>query len=71
MIALPKSTLHLLAGGPVTLEQIGLQRPQMGYSLLLSVSPVALPGRSLVQHMVAILTGAENSLRTSPHMVCT
>ena len=71
MIALLKSTLHLLAGGRVTLEQIGLQRPQMGYSLLLSVSPVALLGHSLGQHMVAILAGAENSLRLSPHMVRT
>ena len=70
MTALRKSTLHLLAGGPVTLEPSGWQRPQMGYSLLLPVSPVALPGRSLGQHMVAILAGAGNSLRMSPHMVC-
>ena len=38
---------------------------------MLSVSPVALSGRSLVQHMVAIFTGADNSMRASPHMVCT
>ena len=41
MIALSKSALHLLAGGPVTTKKIGMRRPRMGFSPLVLVSPVA------------------------------